>query len=336
MTDNVFFGRKIIVRIGDNDSPDDALRFGGENADFRIDFSIMKTRDGKTQNSSNIKLYNLNEEQRARANRDFDRIELDFGYEGLDNGQTFPLFIGKILKITHQKQGQDIVSTFSCAEGGFAYRNTVVNKSFTSDYTDREVARELISSMKDLSIGDLSGIKDVPAAVDGRVRIMSGSTIEKLETLARNHNARVTTDNGVVDIIANDKGKQTTYVPFLNFKTGLLESPVITEKGVEFKCLIQKGFGPNRYVVIEDTFLGLGRKPVKTKTASSQTKDVVQSINPISKIQEKGGGVYRINSLTYSGSTHSNNCEIKCSAQYSDGFTIEKPENDVSPVLKVL
>ena len=335
-----FFGRKIFVSIGDNNSPNEAIRVGGIDSDFRIDFDIEKTRSSKSQNKSNIRIYNLDPSTRSIANLDYDRIILEFGYEGINEGQTFTLFNGKISKVTHSRQSTDIISIFECIDGGFAYSNTPISKSYPSSSSDKDIVRDIAASMDGISIGDLSGLDLSSANTPNRERVVFGSGMDEIEVIARNNQARATVNNGVLDIISNNSAKESKYIPFLNYESGLLGSPSITEKVVEFKALIQRGLEPNNFVVIEDTFLGLGRqtKPSKVKPGG-KVKEVSgkesPAPNPIAKIQENSGGVFRINQVKYSGSTHSNNCEANCSAQFSDGFEVFRPVNDISPVTKV-
>src|SRR5690606_3380684 len=98
--------------------------------DLKIAFTIRKGLSS-TQNSAEIKIWNLSESSRNAIGKELDDIQLEAGYlppEG--GGNVGIIFKGQMRDVLHTREGNDIITTLSCGEGDKPFRNATISKTY--------------------------------------------------------------------------------------------------------------------------------------------------------------------------------------------------------------
>ena len=333
----MYWDRRVRLTVGINSTPNEAFIYGAEkNCNHRIDFNIRKTRD-KTKNTGTISIYNLSKQERNAIDNEYDRVLLNLGYQGetpfeQEGGFWSDIVDGWVHKVSHRQDGVDTISTITYIEAAPEMNRRVITKTFDSGTKWSSVVRSILSlSMEHISIGDISGISE-SSLVPTRGFNATGKSIDIIEGIAKNHDARVTIDNNTIEIVSNDSFiSDGLSVPVFNSETGLLSGSTKTEKGVIIRTLLHPHIRPNRLIVVQDDILGEGA----VKSIPSSSKEKTEKEN-IAKYQEGIGGVYRVNQVVFSGSNRSSsfNCDIE--GQLTDGYKVKRPEIDRNPQATVL
>lgn len=334
MSSSRFWCRRIRLRLGDNSNTSNAIQLGTTGSEFDIDFNIKKSRTSSS-NKSSINIYNLDKSTRSYIDNEFDRAILEAGYFGDQDGTNYsslwgPIFDGYTTKVIHERQGPDIVTRLQCIDGGVAHSNTRVCCTWAGGTPIRSIVAAIVADMKDIQLGDISGIPASRVVPEARSFNGTGNSRKILEQLAENEDARMYIDNNTLNIISNDIAniEGLSVVPLISRSTGMVGSPSKTEKGVQVKTLIQPNLKINGIVRVVDEFIGTGRN---SREDITRTREDDYEVDP-SEIGERGAGIFRINSITYSGSNYKNEFYAILECQSSDGYTINRPIDDKSPV----
>ena len=315
MANDLFWCRRISLKIGSNKKPNSAILIGPQGSDFRIDFRINKTR-ASSPNTSSIEIYNLSRETRDMIDSEFDRVTLEAGYQGEtpvgQQGFWGVIFDGWANKVTHTRSPSgDIITSLTCIDGGVDWANSRVNYTYETGTLYVDMMRDVVSKMNLVKLGDVSTVplKRVPR---GRSRTVTGTGRKALDELCRATNCRWTINNNVVEIVNNNTGiKDSQSIPVISSDTGMVGSPSKTEKGILVRTLLHPRLEPNRFVEVIDDLIGTGRNSRDGIRKKSKTSE-----------NENSSNIYRINSVAFRGSNYSNEfyCDLNC--QSSDGFKV--------------
>lgn len=330
-----FWNRRIRLKLGANSSPDTAIEIGSDGADFKIEFTITKSRD-ISANMCDIRVYNLSPDIRQTSDNEYDRIVLEAGYGDEESNTYGTIFDGWIKKLTHSRSGDDVVSQYIGRDGGVAYSSARVNKTYDGNSTYRGIVKDISLNMNNIVVGDISGIPDSALVSEsGRTETYSGTALSAINRIARKFDARANIENGVLDIISNSSGKKdSSSVPLISKDSGMIGSPSVTEKGINVRTFLIPFIRPNSFIHVVDPFLGTG-KAETSKEDQDSTTEGSSARNNLS-LTRRGGGVYRVNSVTYSGSNNADDvmiCDIE--AQKSDGYDVVRPPFDSSPEVRI-
>lgn len=244
--------------------------------DLRIAFDIEKTRESNA-NTAKVTIYNLNENNRdLLKNKEDLFVILNVGYQGGDVDQ---LLIADITRSSTKRQGPDFITVIECEDGGQALTEAHIDKSYAPGTNLKSVISDVVNSFVEageVAVGTLSRVKDEIAqngiTVSGVSKVIMDDLIEKqdLEWSIQDNEVQVMEP-------LQDTGEE---VVFLTPDTGLIGSPILREKGIEFKALIQS------------TKIRPGR--------------------PVNLESRQFEGLYRINKARYQGDTHDKTWYVLC------------------------
>jgi hypothetical protein len=322
-----FWGRKVVVQLGENDNVNNAIEINSEdNSAFRVDFNITKNR-ASTPNKGTIDIYNLPPSIRKSSIKEYDRLTLQAGYKAeddSDDGSLFGIIIdGTITEITHSRQGTDIVSRFVCVDGGEGYVNGAVNMTYRAGTTYIEIIKDIVKNMDGISVGNITS---VPSSVKiPRDRVFFGTGKSSIDTLCRNINCRATVENGLLNIVSNDGGlRGDRNIPKISKDSGMIGSPSVTEKGISVTCLLNPNISPNTFVDVIDETLSFR----KSKNSSVDNDENISNTEQDKKteVSYEATGVYRVNSVVFQGSTFGNQFSCRIEGQKSDGYKVIRPK----------
>jgi len=252
-------GRKLTVSIGAR-SADTEISY---NEDFQITFTIKRSIDGKTPDTLNCSLFNV----------DFDNIweylflddayiRIQGGYEGVFG----TIFEGDITNATQHIDGVNLVTEITAGDGEVAIEETNINKSYSPDINVSDVIDDLINTIvkngeivKDgfvngqissipgkLQFGDLLNGKASNYLSDylneaGKQFVIADSTLRVFENSFEEQVISLTTDTGLID---SPREKRVE-------KTSKAKGKQIVN-GVDFRCLIIPGLLPGQKISIQD------------------------------------------------------------------------------------
>jgi hypothetical protein len=217
------------------------LRYDKRDDDGRmlaVDFDVKHT-NGKEPSVGNFAIYNLTEETRKRIASDAVGIRFYGGYEGNEK----LLYSGSIEKVFNKRQGNDIQTELRCGDGFREFTKSVTSKTYASGATKEEIVSNIA---KDMGLG----LKVAKGALTG---VMNGS--KTLDGLSKDVLSEIVPNWSIVDGEINISGSAVTPMSddavLIKSDTGLLESPTITEKGVNVKAQIDPDIRPRSLLKVE-------------------------------------------------------------------------------------
>lgn len=224
MTD--LFGRQVILVL-DSD----------EYSDFRVDFTVTKTA-GSAANEAEISIYNLRFDDGAleRAQRRDTIVRLFAGY-------TSPglIFQGNPIRngVEFSRDGADTILKISAKDGYRQYKDTVINTSFSTGTSFKDVIDELV-----LAAGLARGSIIVP---EDRTLTQGVVLTGDVETIFRRMSdtlgADISIQDGALSVLPRNEANPNL-APFYNSETGTLLSCSNTDYGVELSVLLDNTLNP--------------------------------------------------------------------------------------------
>lgn len=218
---------------------------------FKVERSIRRE-----PNKAEIKVWNLSASTRARVERG-GIVILRAGFE---NPST--LFRGDTRSVYTEREGPDVITTITARDGGRAYSDTRISRSYGAGTTVVTVLRDVVEAMG-IGQGNLSDFAAVALRngsstfADGFVA--AGPARRVLSSILRGQGLRWSVQNGALQIQRGQNALQVQSV-VLASDTGMVESPQWDEKGqrlgarvgvLTVKSLIQPGLEPGRKVFVQ-------------------------------------------------------------------------------------
>lgn len=275
------YKRKYELIIGNEESVniENALKI----TDLRIKFNVEKDNIG-TPNLAKISIYNLSRNSRSQIEEEFTKLVLNVGYEN----NVKLIFTGDILYLFHRKEGSNIITEIYAGDAQKSYLNSFFCKSYTSNVTYKEILEDVANSFEGVTLGGILNVPDKKNSLYGSTfcsdskSVLNALTTDlNLEWFIDNNNIYINSPDGVIN---NDE-------KVFNATNGMIDSPIVTEIGINLKVLLRPDLICNTNFRVESTFpnIELGGYYFK-------------GLEPT-----KGTGVYRITKLLHVGDTHSNN-----------------------------
>lgn len=263
---------------------------------LKIDFSISRSI-GSKQNTATISVWNLTKSHRKMLGEEYDKVELEAGYEG---GPVGTIFKGSVRDVTHTKETADIKSEMECGDGDKGIGKGAVSKTFPAGTKPIDIIKHVVGEMPDVSMGEMKGIEELPAYK--RPVTVFGWAFRELDKIGRDHGFYWSLQNEKFQAVKNDKTLSKTTV--ISRETGMVGIAEVTDKGVKVKCLLRPELQPGHKIDVRSDFLD--EPSGKDKRAS-----------------DDGGGIFRIASLTFNGTNRGQDfyAEIEANRVQSDTVT---------------
>lgn len=123
--------------------------------DLRVTCEVNGTTEssGSDTRKASIRIYNANQNTRAKLNQKNLKVILKAGYlDDLSNDSLPVLVSGQVSRVTHSREGSNIVTTLQVSDGFTPHTTSKVNVSLPSDYlrpiTARNVLQYLVNVWK--------------------------------------------------------------------------------------------------------------------------------------------------------------------------------------------
>lgn len=217
--------------------------------DLRITFRIEKTSSSEP-NKANIKVYNL-----AKGTRDWIKakdqlVVLNAGYVDLIQ----QISVGVIDRVEHKRESVDIITELECKDGGLDLRQAEFQRSYSAGTSKRGIIKNIIAAMPNTDEGSLDAT-GITGNIEAKLSL-SGSTRRILDKLARAWDYEWSVQDGAIQIL-NPTGTLTSHdmAIVLRSNTGLIGTPVKTDRGMKCKSLLIPSIKPGTYLKVESEFL---------------------------------------------------------------------------------
>ena len=230
-------------------------------SDLDLGFTVERSTR-REPNTAEIRIWNLSRDSRALVEDTPNaRVVLRAGYA--EDGDPPPvLFVGDKRRAWTERDGPDFVTIVQSRDGGRAYNQARISRSYAPGTPVRSVLVDVVEAMG-IGRGNLDEFSSAYALRNGADSfpdgfVASGPVRNVLDDLVRGAGLRWSVQNGALQLQRRGTPLQTRAV-LLSHETGLVESPTRDEHGtVTALCLIQPGLDPGRRVVLESDVISGG------------------------------------------------------------------------------
>jgi hypothetical protein len=199
---------------------------------LKVIFKIKKT-DAQTPNTSEVRIYNLNETTSRQIRSEFSKITIQAGYES----NYGVIFLGNIKQVTYGRDnGVDSFVDISAGDGDEAYNYAIISTTISSGAKQSDQVAASAKSMSGNGIGtgfvDNMGGQSLP-----RGKVMYGMARDYLRQSTQSTDATWSIQDGRLQIVKRS-GILPSKAVVLNSKSGLIGTPEQTGNGLKARCLL--------------------------------------------------------------------------------------------------
>jgi len=259
---------------------------GVELSNLRIAFEVVKTVDA-IPNSATIRVYNLNNDNVAAIQQDYEDVIIKAGYAG---GEA-QIFAGNIQYVSHYRQGPDYITEITAADGDRDYRNAYISETLAAGTTDVDVVDRCIGNMTKTRKGTVQ----ISGAPQSRGTVLQGPVREILSQVAMSNACNWSIQDGQLQMVRADSKIGQAIV--VSAQTGLLEAPERNDKGIAARCLLNPNFHINGVIKLDN-------EAIRVKAA--KPKILKQERHERPPVRLNPDGIYKIIKLTHSGDNRGN------------------------------
>lgn len=266
----------------DNVSGDDeaaALDFEG----LDYDFDVLLQRRSKP-NQATIIVYNLSEVSRNLLTEEGKGIELFAGYGANENRRL--IFRGTIANALHEYQAPNWVTTIYSGDGQKSFDDTLFSKSYSFGTPVKQIIRDCANTMG-LPLEFETDKVDFQDILYGES--YSAKTSRVLDRITKDYGLEWSVQFGILEIreAGKPRAKDSTAVKLAG-NTGLLETPIVTDKGIEAISLLNHEIRPGRLIEID------------AKVSTVQYKNVLRKKVPVTS----ANGIYIADQVRHTGNNY--------------------------------
>jgi hypothetical protein len=293
------FGR--IIRVTVSGKAGSATFIGDQSpeAGLQIAFTTQATL-GSKPNSGTVTITNLSKARRNMLGEEYDSLTLEVGYK--DSGPQV-LLKGDIRDVAHAKTSPDITTTIEVGDGDQAFEKGKASKTFPAGTKPKEIVEYLRKQMPGLAKGEVKGLDELPATK--RPTTVYGHAYRELDTLGRQHGFYWSIQNGKFQALKSDEHLGGNIL--ISGETGLLGVPTPTDKGCKVTTLIIPGLAPGKLIDVRSDFIDTGAGQGREKRST-----------------DAGGGLFRIATIAYAGSSREDDFTAEIEANRVQGDKVKK------------
>lgn len=282
VTKDWLYGRKyrVLIDLGNDEAFDVS--------NLRCEFEIQKTLYNKIQTST-LTIYNLSAENENRIIESGQRIIIEAGYVGEFYGK---IFEGNIVQpLRYKENGTDYKLTLVSMDSDRYVSQAIIGISEVAKQSRRNVVKDI--AQKASIVSDTGTLLENNFTYQ-RGKVMFGKASDYLEQIAKSEKAKYYHEDGKINIV--DAGTiQDGYIFSLSPKTGLINSPVQEQFGVNCSCLLNPMIQLNSLFHLDNTRI------------KGMQYTYGQAVRPLDS-----EGIYRVIEIKYIGDTRGNDwkCDI--------------------------
>jgi hypothetical protein len=209
-----FFGRMASVTIGNPGTTGILVE------DLRIVFTVNRTPSSTDGNTSDIQIYNLNQQRRNKIDDIDDIVILKAGYKDADGLEV--LSVGNISDLTNNVKPPDVVTNINTIDG----LNFLLDEKIAISFNEGSSVRQILEDMEN----DYSGLKSNLSQISFTDHSFNtgfsfvGNTKDCLDKLTKIVSVDWSIQNNEIRYVPEGQTDETIKI-ILNSDTGLLWSP---------------------------------------------------------------------------------------------------------------
>ena len=217
------FDRKLKLKLIDTDT-NSALELDK----LHIDFIVEKTNQANA-NLAKVLIYNLSENSRGFISKQL-QVTIYAGYQ--DENQA--IFVGRIITdgIIHEFDKGTWATIIDIQDGDEGLNKVKIDKSFEGKVKLSNAIKYLIQEM-----GLGNGILRIPDVSFNNGLALSGFARDRIKELCKKERLVFNVEDGNVNIYSKTETLDNLEI-LVNADTGLINSPIKKEKGIEFETLL--------------------------------------------------------------------------------------------------
>ena len=266
---------------------------------LRIKFDVTKTIY-RTPNVATVKLYNLDEDHENQIHDEYNDIALDAGYPGNVQG----IFRGNIRYVYRYREQNDRITEIQAGDGDKDFKDGEVNFTLAAGHTDGDAIKRLLENMGTTTLGYVAGKNINKEKILGKT--YSGTIRKVMDVIARNNNAHWTIQDGKLSMVPVGSTLPLEAIK-VDSTTGLLETPLINDKGISLKMQLDPRVGPNSKIWLSNN---------EVKAAAFKAPMLLREHQKHSKahVRLDPDGVYKALVVNHKGDTRGNDwlSEVMC------------------------
>lgn len=245
-----------------------------------LDFDVKLT-NSSTPNQAVFALYNLSPSSRSAIASDGKSVRCYAGYDGVEK----LIFQGSFVAVQNIPAAPDWITKIQAGDGFAEFTESVTSRSYAAGTDKQTILKQMADDMGLIvksATDTLTGVLSSPTVFDGKTK-------DTLNELVNDAEAGYSIQDGELQVVAAGQPIDQIAV-VLRADTGLLESPIVTEKGVNIKALLNPGLRPNKLVKLE----ALG---FDSTTANTRGKDYngVYLAQSVQFVGNNYGGAFDVN-----------------------------------------
>ena len=249
---------------------------------MRISFEVDKSTMGGL-NKARIQLYNIEERKRLALAKDAEQQKMiPIRLSCGYQDRQELIFKGTIFTGGTERQGPDLVTTIESQDGGFDFSN-----SFTSR-TVEGGRRAVDSALQDMPNTGAGKITERPVLT--RPKVLVGNSVQLINEMVGPDETWYIENEQLY--IIKDNEVTSRFIPVVSAATGLISTPTRESKLVTFQTLI------------------------------NPTVKIGQRVQLISTTAPYMDGVYRIETITYSGDNYGDAWSQACTGRLGAGTVV--------------
>lgn len=293
VTKDWLYGRRyrVIVDLGNGEAFDVS--------NLRCEFEINKSLYLKMQ-TSKLTIWNLSPENENKLISSGQRIIIEAGYNGEFYGK---IFEGNIVQpLRYKDNGVDYKLTLISMDSDRYVSSAIIGISEVAKQSRRSVVDDIVTKA---SIPSQLGNVIESSFTYPRGKIMFGKASDYLEQIAKSESAKYYNEDGKVNIV-NAGTIEEGYIFDLSPSTGLINSPVQNEYGINCECLLNPMIRLNSLFHLDNS---------RVKGMEYQYGTPIRSLDT--------EGIYRVIEITYVGDTRGDDWKCKINAITQAGMVPE-------------
>lgn len=266
-----------------------------------VDFDIKMSRS-KTPNQGVVAIYNLSAATRQRIERDAKSIRLFAGY---DNEYKL-IFTGDVVFVNSLKSGVDWKTEIRAGDGWRSFSQSITSRNYAAGTPIRTIVEQ---TAKDMGIALKESANILKGVLQGSLTL-DGRSKDSLDDVINNHGGEWSIQDNELQVTPITQPIDGEAI-VLAADSGLLETPSVTEKGVNFRCQLHTDLRPGKVVELKAsgwTIEAGGSGSYDGNTVHKATKDKGETVTKKDQnFIERGydyNGFYILQSVQFVGNNY--------------------------------
>lgn len=256
----------------------------GNGRRLAIDFEVSSNRSNNP-NQAVCQIYGLNETNRQAISSEGVAISIYAGYEGVHK----LIFQGDITTVQVIKLNPGWAVKITAGDGIKPFTESVVTKTYASGTEKSDIVKDVIDSMK---LAAKTAVDTITGKTDGDLSL-DGLAKDALSTVVGDAGASWSIQDGEVHIAKIDEPIDNEAI-VISSDTGLLESPIVTEKGLNIRAVLNPDVRPGKLISLKSATVQIDSTPESIAIPKLASYDGFYLVQSVSFVGNNYGGAFDV------------------------------------------